>query len=70
MKIYPNPTNRFINLISDNLLNVELYDLLGKKLLTTHNKKIDLSSFKTGIYLLKVKSTDNGRIETYRLIKE
>ena len=70
VKIYPNPTKGFINLISNNLLNVELYDMLGKKVLTTNNIKIDLSSFKTGIYLLKVKSRDNGSIETYRLIKE
>ena len=70
VKMYPNPTKGFINLISSNSLNVELYDMLGKKVLTTNNKKIDLSSFNTGIYLLKVKSTDNGTIETYRLIKE
>ena len=70
VKIYPNPTKGFINLISNNLLNVELYDMLGKKLLTTNNKKIDLSSFKTGIYLLKVKATEKGATETYMLIKE
>jgi len=63
---YPNPTNGILNIATANnaqLENVSVYDLFGKKLLTTDasQKKIqvDLSSFAKGIYLVSAK-TETG----------
>lgn len=48
---------------------VELFDLLGKKILTISNENtIDVSKLSKGIYLLKVYS--GSRIGTKKLIKK
>lgn len=55
--IYPNPTKNFINIEYESLenLNTSLYNLYGKKLSYYKNvKRIDLSDFTNGIYLLKI----------------
>ena len=56
--IFPNPTSEFININSTLLIErVELFDILGKKMLstaTTNQLKIDHLS--SGMYLLKLLS--------------
>lgn len=48
--------------------SLELFDLSGKKLMTSKNlETIDVSPFQTGIYLLKI-NTDKGS-ETHKIIK-
>ncbi|APY00065.1 T9SS type A sorting domain-containing protein [Lacinutrix venerupis] len=60
VSIYPNPTNNIINIKSNNAIqNVELYDVLGKKVKTTKASTISLNSFSKGIYIMKV-TTDKG----------
>ncbi|MDO6598722.1 T9SS type A sorting domain-containing protein [Tenacibaculum sp. 1_MG-2023] len=56
--IYPNPTSNSISISSPNeITSLEVYTLLGKLVLISESKKtIDLSSIKSGIYLLKIKS--------------
>jgi hypothetical protein len=54
--VFPNPTSRFINISSDILITkIEIYDLLGKQILTTgFQNQIDVSSYQAGIYLIKL----------------
>ncbi|MFD2528290.1 MULTISPECIES: S8 family serine peptidase [Polaribacter] len=61
IEVYPNPVLNELNITIDNLhLNetkVSVYTILGKKILTFENKKnIDVSSLKSGVYLLKIKN--------------
>ncbi len=57
-KIYPNPTNGLFNIESQLELNYSIYDYSGKEIIT--GKKVgniqllDLSNFKSGIYLIKL----------------
>ncbi|MBI2259873.1 MAG: T9SS type A sorting domain-containing protein [Flavobacteriia bacterium] len=66
-KIFPNPTNNWFTLYSDNNLtemNFELIDVLGQKIevnslqLASNQIKIDVSNCPSGIYLLKVFNND------------
>ncbi|WP_456376631.1 T9SS type A sorting domain-containing protein, partial [Lutibacter sp.] len=63
--IYPNPVSEFIDIkFSKNnqtIKSIKLYSLLGKLLLTTTQNRINVSSFTTGIYLLKI-NTEKGQI--------
>lgn len=74
--IYPNPGNTYVNLVFTKALNkdlmVEVYDLQGEKVFL---KKIvnapriigvDISTFQSGIYFLKIQSA--GIIHTQKLI--
>ncbi|NVK52804.1 MAG: T9SS type A sorting domain-containing protein, partial [Flavobacteriaceae bacterium] len=56
--LYPNPTNGEINItnIVDQIKRIEIYNTIGKKLLTTKSTKINISSFPKGIYYLKIVS--------------
>ena len=69
-KIYPNPTNGFINIISDKDVIVEVYDVLGEKLMTTNNKQIDLTSYQDGIYLVLLKDETGNLMRQKRLVKQ
>jgi len=71
--LYPNPTNGVLNLKAyDNINSVQVYNLLGQQILTSTpnalTDEIDMSGFNYGVYLVKVEV--NGRIATYRVIKE
>lgn len=70
--IYPNPSTRIFNIVSQQNISVEIYDLLGKLVysqsLTNGTNSIDISNFNTGVYLLKV-TDDNGKSESHKLIK-
>lgn len=70
--IYPNPSTRIFNIVSQQNISVEIYDLLGKLVynqsLANGTNSIDISNFNAGVYLLK--ATDaNGNTETHKLIK-
>lgn len=69
----PNPAKHTFQLQSrDVLKSVELYNLLGQKVLEQHSNasqlSVDISELHSGNYILKV-FTDNGQ-KTLRLIKE
>ena len=69
IKIFPNPVKDVLY-ISGNLqfYNIELYSILGQKLLTKINSsKIDMSLLNNGVYLLKI-SNENSTY-TVRVIK-
>jgi hypothetical protein len=59
--LYPSVTNRFINLdTSGEVRAVEIFNLNGKSLLKTEaTEDVDVSAFKTGLYLLKATYNDN-----------
>ena len=62
IKIYPNPTNGYINVEGFNLINsVTIINYLGNQLLRVENKdnnkvitKIDLSNFAKGVYFMQI----------------
>jgi len=67
--IYPNPTNGLLTIKTENsITKIEVYSVLGKKLLQKlNNKSIDLNHLKSGVYLIKIYSNKN--IITKKIIK-
>ena len=55
--LYPNPSNNFIVVKSEEIGDIEIYNLLGEKVLTSKKftllKEIDISSLPKGLYILK-----------------
>ena len=73
-KIYPNPTNNSVSVFFEDLqiTGYVVYDIQGREILSENkqfnaNFDIDLSSFNSGIYLLKI-ATDKGYF-TQKVIK-
>jgi len=74
VRIYPNPTAQFIEIEYGDLerFEFELSDITGRKLFaTSNNKRIDLSSFESGVYLLEMTdlNTNKKTIERIVLVK-
>ncbi|TCK65189.1 putative secreted protein (Por secretion system target) [Winogradskyella wandonensis] len=70
--IYPNPANTSFQ-INSNISDVEIYDLSGKlikwyKGYFNSSDSFDISSLKTGVYILRAKNESN-QISTSKLIK-
>jgi endonuclease I len=72
LTIYPNPTNGntlYFNVTKE--VTIKMYNVLGKLIKTNKinlkNNEIDISSFKTGVYLLKINS--ENQFITRKIIK-
>lgn len=59
VSVYPNPTNGLLNIIAEDLLKIEVYDMYGKKVQITNNT-VDLSEYLEGLYLIKVQTTEGS----------
>jgi hypothetical protein len=72
LKVYPNPAKNVLNITSDNFetKNVEIYNVLGAKVLTTKvtNTPVNIASLTKGVYVVKV--TENGKTATRKLVIE
>jgi hypothetical protein len=68
--VFPNPTDNFIQVkVTHNELleRIDIYDLLGKKVVSSTTKIVDVSRLNNGIYTLKI--VYNNRIMSMKIIK-
>ncbi len=73
LKVYPNPVKDILNIsFSQNITNVEVYNLLGQKVVTkavnTNQGQVDMSHLAAGTYLVKV--TADNQTKTIKVIKQ
>ncbi|WP_341220806.1 T9SS type A sorting domain-containing protein [Polaribacter atrinae] len=68
--VYPNPTKNTLTIDNRNftLKNVQIFNVLGKKVFRATTNEINIAHLVNGVYLLKVE-TENGNVVTKRLIK-
>jgi len=70
--IYPNPSNGIFNIVSLENVSIEVYDLIGKLVMSQKisvgTNSFDISDFNTGVYLLRA-TDSNGNSDTFKLIK-
>jgi Secretion system C-terminal sorting domain len=69
--VYPNPISKvqILNIQSDchiNNIQVSIYDITGKLLITTHSTSINIKNFQTGIYFYSI--NNDGRYERGKII--
>lgn len=70
VRVYPNPATSTINIRTNSTVaSVAIYNLLGKEILQTNSKTIDVSNLSQGMYLLKITSNKGAQI-TKRFIKQ
>jgi len=73
VSLYPNPAENNFNIKTINAIdNLSVFNVLGQKVFTvspkTNSYNVDMSSFKSGIYLVKI--TSEGKELTSKLIKK
>ncbi len=66
---YPNPASSSITIKTDvhNLKNVQIMDITGKEVLLSTATVIDISALQSGLYILRVQTTD-GRVSAGQLL--
>ena len=50
--VYPNPTESSLTIDTRLDVEVEIWDMAGKKVLTTNERRIDMSDLNSGVYNL------------------
>lgn len=70
LSIYPNPAKNLLNITSDSIetKQVEIYNILGKSVLSTKvtNAPINVSTLTSGVYIVKI--TEDGKTATRKLV--
>ena len=63
MSVYPNPATDFImvNVETQNFVSVQIYDVMGRNVLTTTETAIDLRSMEAGVYFVTVRSANSAK---------
>jgi Leucine-rich repeat (LRR) protein len=68
VNVFPNPVSNFLTIESIKEFDfIEIYNTIGKRILKTTERKIDFSSFTSGIYLLRIIS--DNKVLTKKVIK-
>jgi len=69
IKIFPNPSSKYINVNIDTEFEAVVFDLLGKELIRDNiTGRLDISSLEKGTYILNL--TDGINTSTHKIIKE
>ena len=67
--LYPNPVTNTLNIeMSNEVKSIEIYNILGQKVLEASNKQINVSSLVSGIYMVKIQDVEN-EVSTKKFIK-
>jgi Secretion system C-terminal sorting domain len=70
VSIYPNPTNGIITIEFDEEYSIEVYNVLGEKMISTKDSRIDFSAYEDGIYMLFLKDNEGEMIRHEKIIKQ
>ncbi|WP_338410704.1 T9SS type A sorting domain-containing protein, partial [uncultured Flavobacterium sp.] len=68
--IFPNPVNSVIQIKYQGHLNAKVYDFLGRELLSTNSKSIDMSEMPAGVYIIKTTDKTINKTNSYKIIKK
>lgn len=61
--VYPNPTSGLISISAEGIKAVTVINALGQKVLETTDSSIDLSQFGSGLYMLRIETTETLAIK-------
>ena len=70
IKLSPNPVSNQLSIISNHDLVIELYNSLGKKIISSDRKLIDVSNLVNGVYIAKIFDGKMEFIKIERIIKQ
>ena len=71
--VFPNPTNSIINVTNADNATIEVWNMIGQKLITVNSTKniqrIDLSAFQSGTYIVRIISDNETITRKINLMK-
>ena len=70
VKLFPNPSNGIVKLNSSKKYKIDVFDSIGKNVLTTIGNSINIQSLDKGTYVFKLKNIQSSAISTYKIVKQ
>ncbi len=70
IKIYPNPVSNVLYINIPVNYSVELYSILGEKLMSTKESPVNVSRFKSGVYFILVKTDTGDNLKSIKFLKQ
>ena len=71
ISVFPNPASDFIQIQNESSIQIELYNLSGKQLIsmqTKNNETLDVSRLVPGTYLLRIQNLETNEITSKKLL--
>ncbi|MCF8379322.1 MAG: T9SS type A sorting domain-containing protein [Bacteroidales bacterium] len=68
--IYPNPVKDILFISSSLEYQTEIFDMMGRKLMTSTKNQIDVSMIERGTYILRFTDSQGNIIKAEKIIKE
>jgi hypothetical protein len=69
IRLFPNPTTSGIALNSDNQYEIEVYDILGNKVMELTGNTIDMGHLSSATYIVNALDTETNERLSYKVIK-
>ena len=69
LDFFPNPTSSLLSLNSDKDYDIEVYDMLGNKLMVLTGNSINIEHLSTATYIVKAIDKSNNEELTYTVLK-
>ncbi|MCQ2198381.1 MAG: glycoside hydrolase family 11 protein [Paludibacteraceae bacterium] len=57
--VMPNPASEFIEVKGNDIVLIELYDMLGNKIISTEHSRLDVTMLSDNTYLLRIETSDS-----------
>ena len=67
--LYPNPTSSLLTLNIDKEYDIEVYDMLGNKLMAITGNSVNMAHLSTATYIVKATDKSNNEELTYKVVK-
>jgi len=61
-KLYPNPSEGMIHVTLPSVIDITIYNNHGRKVFETTNTSIDISTLKSGVYFMKIETSEGTTI--------
>ena len=58
VSLYPNPTTGKVKIVADGVEQIEVYDAVGRRVVSTTNDNVDLTAMADGTYTLRIVTAD------------
>ena len=69
VSIYPNPVKDILYIDAKEMVKVEIYNVLGSKIVSTNAKEINMKNLSKGVYMVHVFDADGQAIKLAKVIK-
>ncbi|MFC2103864.1 cadherin domain-containing protein [Bacteroidota bacterium] len=69
MKVYPNPVVSVLNITKPSNFNIEIYSVIGIKMLETKEQNIDLGYLDKGVYFVVFKNENGKSVKSLKILK-